>query len=115
MSPRRSSVSGPSTGRSTATASRGHQASMSAAPGASIVPSRFASSRLPSHACRSASSWASRAFGAGARAIARASAGTSDARRSSVAAAFIAPTTRAGETFPFGNARFRSCTRWTEP
>ena len=87
-------------GLQTATASFGHQASMIAAPGSSILPSPFASSRLPFQLCRAASSICC-ARGARRRPVRSTSASgrRASCRRSCVAAAFIAETTLAGVCF----------------
>src|SRR6266853_2470449 len=93
---------------------------MIAAAGASTFPSRFVSRRLPVHVpaagpLRSCSIWLSRTLGDAVRRSTLARSGTRLARRSVVAALFIADTTPAGVVRPFGRAAFSSCTRCTDP
>ena len=111
----------PSTGASTASASRGQAASRTAAPGLSIFPSSSRSRRLdargvPGGHGRGGLRRPRATAPARSRARPRSSGQTTTARRSWVAAAFIAPTTvasvcRRRAAIP----RSRSCTRCTEP
>ena len=98
-------TSGPSSGDSTASAMRGHAESMIAAPGSSIFPSSARSSRLAPRAAQALSSWymrRARSLGGLSpplRSTCATTGQTCAARKSVVAAAFIADTTDASVCF----------------
>ena len=85
---------------------------MIAAPGSSILPSPFASRRLPFQLCSSFSICCARGV---VGVPSRDRSGTSVWRRSFVAAAFIAETTLAGVCFFVPTFVFSRSTRCTEP